>query len=294
MALSSVYFDSQGRPALRRSFCAYLDVLGLTDEMATSRPWVGFDGPEPPQDLTGFHRILTEAVAGLKDTFRAANEYPDWEVKAFSDNVAIGYPVPAGDGWHEFGWLMDLVAEFQCRLSTEGYFVRGGIDFGYLFMDDVTVYGPALVDAYKLERDRAQEPRIILSERLRRLVDAHLDTFVPRHLAPHNGSLLVDNDGEVFVNYLSDLVGPPIVADDKVDWHSITAHKDRIEAALGKFAQQPRKWSKYLWVATYHDYFVRLHRGYPGFNEAYLIAPALTPRAPRRLVPWPDVSDTPG
>jgi len=190
VSLSKVYFGAQGRPALRPSFCAYMDVLGLRDEMEKAQPWEGFDGPEPPRQLAGFHQVLTAAVDGLKDTFRAANEFPDWEVKAFSDNVAIGYPVPNGDGWHEFGWLMDLVSEFQCRLSTEGYFVRGGIDLGYLFMDDVTVYGPALVDAYKLEQDRSREPRIVLSNRVRSLVDQHLDTFVPRHLGacPSNGA----------------------------------------------------------------------------------------------------------
>jgi hypothetical protein len=287
LSSSRFYFDAQGRPALQPSLCVYMDVLGIRGRMTTARPWEGFDGPEPPKDLAGFHQVLAPEIRNLRDRYLAIGEHPDWEVKAFSDNVVIGFPVPNGDGWHEFGWLMDLISGFQCSLTLEGYFVRGAIDFGYLFMDDVTVYGPALVEAYELERHLAIGPRIVLSDRIRAQVDRHLETFVPRHMAPHNRSLLVDSDGVVFVNYLNDLVGPEIVADDHVEWDSIATHKSEIERNLTAHKTEPRIWSKYLWASTYHDFFVDWHRGYPGYSDAYRIEPALAPRTVRRLVPWP-------
>jgi hypothetical protein len=52
-------------------------------------------------------------------------------------------------------------------LISEGVFIRGGITIGELIhQDSGIIMGPALIDAYELEKNCAIYPRIVLSDKL--------------------------------------------------------------------------------------------------------------------------------
>lgn len=51
-----------------------------------------------------------------------------------------------------------------------GCLIRGGIATGSLYHAKGVVYGPALLEAYELESQFAQQPRIILSEETVRII----------------------------------------------------------------------------------------------------------------------------
>ena len=46
-------------------------------------------------------------------------------------------------------------------------------------------------------------------------------------------------------------------------------HKDVAEQNLRRHLGRPAVWAKYAWMATYHNYFCRLHERH--FDDSYLI-----------------------
>lgn len=69
-------------------------------------------------------------------------------------------------------------------------------------------------------------------------------------LAPHESKLLIDADGQIFLNYLGTLIenGEPHIDE-------MLRHKSNIESCLEKFRADRKVFSKYQWLARYHDFF---------------------------------------
>jgi hypothetical protein len=65
---------------------------------------------------------------------------------------------------------------------------------------------------------------------------------------------------------------------------ALTKHKEHIEFNLKKFSGVPRIWSKYLWVANYHNYFCQLVKGYVGYSPSLLVDEKLAVQHPKRLI----------
>jgi hypothetical protein len=67
------------------------------------------------------------------------------------------------------------IAISQCRCTLDGHFLRGGIDIGLWYYDKAKdlLVSPAMVKAYKDERDRACYPVIAISDQLYRLLRDH-------------------------------------------------------------------------------------------------------------------------
>ncbi|HEY4091712.1 MAG TPA: hypothetical protein VGN46_09375 [Luteibacter sp.] len=67
------------------------------------------------------------------------------------------------------------------RLLYEGYLVRGGIVFGDAYHDDLSLFGPAVEEAYLIESKQAVVPRIMLSgtlgARAKALTDRNHEEF---------------------------------------------------------------------------------------------------------------------
>lgn len=62
-------------------------------------------------------------------------------------------------------------------MALQGFFIRGGLSVGTLFVDDNCVYGEALIDAYELESKVAVNPIVILCENTMKLVDHHIGYY---------------------------------------------------------------------------------------------------------------------
>ncbi len=63
--------------------------------------------------------------------------------------------------------------------------------------------------------------------------------------------MLIDADGCAFINYLY----TPIGLETGLEEALVLRHKTEVETALVKFENSPLVWSKYRWVARYHDFF---------------------------------------
>ena len=257
----SPYRRNGGPPRLRRSVFAYVDILGYRDLIEASRPpgdqqgllerlhgalssgrkWLDDgDAPEPPGPAVGMDRSA---------------------LKAFTDNIAIGWPIAGArrDGEGELGAAFGDLAWFQLTMVNEGFFVRGAVSVGDVYVDDIAVFGEALMEAYRGESELARDPRIILTESACRHVRAHVGYYWPRHEAPQNRVLIRDTDGQWFLNYLDAILDPGI----HPFFDELERHKASVQSRLEEYRRKPGIFSKYAWAAGYHNFFCDLH----GFRD---------------------------
>ncbi|MDP2856897.1 MAG: hypothetical protein Q8P50_02855 [Bacillota bacterium] len=224
------------------SVILYCDILGfsaMVDETARSREgdWL----------LKRFRAASSAAREFFLESTQAKHELAPCAIQVFSDNTLVGWPVASADVREELTSAIMLAAFYQLTLAEEGFFSRGCIGTGLLYMDDDVVLGPALLEAYRIEREKARDPRIVLSPPAVSMAEGHI-TGTGQGDAFYGSWLLRDVDGQSFVSYLM-----PRVLLSKTGETFLT-HKAVVEQNLLKFRDDPYIWSKYAWMAGYHNY----------------------------------------
>ena len=92
-------------------------------------------------------------------------------VTLFSDSVII--TVSAERWWlHEF---VELIADLQYFLLTQGVLIKGGIDIGNVFHNKDYVFGNGIVRAYIIECKISKYRRIVISDRAMKYAFDELD-----------------------------------------------------------------------------------------------------------------------
>jgi hypothetical protein len=276
MARVNPYLNSEN-PKMLPSYCVYLDILGFKETFSKS-----FAEKKLEEFFDKYYKAITE-VSGLIRKDEKDDPYDGspalWQQKIFTDNVVLGYPIKSRDGEGEFGNLIIQLTYTQMSLALEGFFLRGGFSLGDLYIDDKMVFGDALIDAYKLENEKANNPRIIISDSVMELVKHHITYYAKPEIAPHNDHILIDVDNQPYVNYLV-----TTIADENYLYEdALFSHKEIIEKNLKDHIASPRVWNKYLWVANYHNYFCDSVREYDGFSQKLLIDTEVLKQKLRRL-----------
>ncbi len=220
-------------PKLSKQICVFLDVLGsgllATDSKAAS-------------NLRRLHGAIELAHGAAMRKRRSA----PYRVVTFTDNVVLGWPI-AEDPASELALTLREAATYQYALTRFGFFVRGGLAVGDLYMHSEFVFGPALIDAYQQEHFVALQPRVVLSKDVAAIARRALRRQHPP--AGLRRLLAVAGDGNVFINYLN--------VTRRDGRSELLRHKQRIEQALHRQTNSPRVWEKYRWLADYHNYFCR-------------------------------------
>ena len=98
------------------------------------------------------------------------------EVTVFSDCIVISYPLENEGSL--FFILLDII-HIQLDLYFAKIVIRGGVTIGDLYHDDNIVFGPAMVEAYRLESKVAKYPRIIIEKDV--LIEGIEKTTPSRH-----------------------------------------------------------------------------------------------------------------
>ncbi len=172
--------------------------------------------------------------------------------------------------------MLYRLGEFQLQMTLSGFFVRGAVAIGEIYMDDDIVFGPALIEAHKAEQKKARDPRIILTESARDQQYVKLNAAMPE--GREHDVLLKDVDGQLFINYLQKAVE---FEHDVGDYASeyLKKHRDHIHKRLTRFVIEPYIWSKYYWCATYHNFFCM---GRTEFKDFIINLEAMAPQ-PQRI-----------
>lgn len=232
------YALEHGRPKLKTSVVAFLDVLG-------SR--VASHAADAQRELDNLYDALTAPrVAELRrrDSWMHA-------VATFTDNVVIGVPVDErDDAESEISWMSRLVSRYQLELALRGVFIRGGVAIGSLWIGDGFAFGRGLIDAHDLESRQADVPRVILSRDVEDRVRSYTRYYGGADKAPWNNDLVLSIDDKPFVNYLN------APARDELDG-VLAGHRDAVAAARFDNCFSLRVTAKYDWLARYHNWFCR-------------------------------------
>ena len=188
------------------------------------------------------------------------NKYSQGKIKIYTDNMIVGYPIK-GDGEEELNEILDNVSEYQFNLSLEGLFVRGGVSIGDFYINEDIVFGPALLDAHNTESQLACYPRIILDDKTVERLQKYINYY---DVAPQHNKILIDNDGQWFLNYLNTIFKYYTQCSNQYEFERIQLelllrHKEKIEEMLEIHKKNTRVWDKYVWTANYHNYFCDLH-----------------------------------
>lgn len=232
----------------QRSVVVFLDILGFSSAIADARKQSNED-----RLLSQLQAALKEARPYLDDRLSESDlDEGIWESRFFTDNLVIGMPIFL-DAEGELGNSFLLAGLYQYVLIKHGFFVRGAISVGQLFMDEDVVFGSGLLEAHDAESTLARDPRIVLAPSALKYVQNHLCYYAGVDETPHDSYLLEDVDNQVFLNYLW------IPRDDEEDpdpdyWIGLKNHKTQIEENLARYRDDPKIWSKYAWAANYHNF----------------------------------------
>jgi hypothetical protein len=238
--------NRRGDPVLARCAVLFLDLLGVRAMNASPR--------------VAAHLVaLDRAVKGMHRDF--LGEASRYRAAFFSDTLVLAAPITAEtDDAAELDGLVEQAAWLQNDLVMQGFFARGGLSVGKLHIGDHVVFGPALVEAYELESRAAVHPRIVLSRRAAEC----------QRTLPETPMLISDDDGRVFVHYLSAVFDAPFEDYGPL----LERHRDVVVERLASHRGDKPRWEKYRWLAEYHNAVVR--RALPKAPGLLVPAPAMT------------------
>ena len=137
---------------------AYLDLLGITNRIKSVE--------QQELAMNKLHNLYTFSMKLAEEI--QIEEYKDIKFKIFSDNIIIAKKLSEEreQSIKDIKSLLMCVGHFQELAASDsvGWLLRGGITVGNLFIDDVMVWGEALVKAYSLEDKIANYPRVIIDD----------------------------------------------------------------------------------------------------------------------------------
>jgi hypothetical protein len=140
----------------------YMDVLGWSELIARS-----VDDESARAVLAKISSTLRFPVDGMEKSIRRGDDFYGIRVSQFSDTLVMS--TLAGKRGQLTSILVLAIGTVQVVVNN-GHHVRGAVVRGKLIHRPDVIYGPALVEAYKIEKDVAKYPRIIIAPAARELV----------------------------------------------------------------------------------------------------------------------------
>lgn len=288
MSKSRVFRNAAGEVAMEDCICVFMDILGYV-EMQNEATKTG----KSAELFKRIYNSLNRAINSLNEHIITPGD--KWGIKIFTDNIILSYPLRIDHHESAIGRTARAIAQYQLEMAKDGFFIRGGISRGNLYIDNNLVYGDALLDAYTLESKFAVHPRIITSPSVKKLILEHFTYYATTTNAPQNDIFKLDTDNNIFVDYLFSCF-EPIRYDEKIDKETILIHKQHVENGLRKYQETPSVFSKYLWLSAYHNSSIDHHLNDKKFDylkinpSAYRTHPALicptiiSPKPPQQFL----------
>lgn len=226
---------------------AFIDVLGWAEALEQST-----QSPDIAKNLGIALNSL--AIHASMFEFQNAHGAPeDPRITQFSDCIVLSFAA------HHYSKssLESTLGAIVLMLFNNGFLARGGVTYGKLIHRSDMVYGPALVDAYFLERDVASSPRIILSGTLADNWGGGSPIHdLQQNLLGYQNRWRQDDDGLFFLDYLGDPFGTRMLGVENSQrvppefmarWHRFIAEH------IAKYSCAPKILKKYIWLARYFN-----------------------------------------
>ncbi|MDE2523238.1 MAG: hypothetical protein O0X93_08805 [Methanocorpusculum sp.] len=233
---------------LETYYIAYLDFLGTEKKIQSEESTT--ESHERERWLNAIDDVYKQSLIRLR------NLYPSLQIKTkiFSDNViiAIKDSDPVNDILSVSSQLATLVSYFQIyALLKYRWLLRGCITKGQLYMDDIFIWGPAVIRALYLENNIAKNPRLLIDIEN---FDTENDKILIEHLYPQE-----DPDDEMwFVGYqnIMSLGSEYISVVSNNSFQNGTGFLQSCHDVLAEMFEEYRDTSvrdKVLWAIKYHN-----------------------------------------
>lgn len=168
---------------------AYIDFLGMKEKM---------NEKESAKSLYKLKYLLFNTESTAKSLSRI-NDISDFKIKLFSDNVVIALRVDEREIRNQMCSLLNLIISIQFYSFMQfGFWLRGGVTIGELSIDDSVVWGTGLIEAYNIENQIANYPRVIISDLLIEKYEKGNDSSA----FPLNALIQKDDDGLWYLDFL--------------------------------------------------------------------------------------------
>ena len=139
----------------------FLDILGFQKHINDSVQAVGVDNEKKIEEISN-------ALMCIRDVLDIDESKPQESkvVTQFSDCIVISFCDKEESGVF---WMLLEIQWLLLNLVSRGFICRGGISYGKLIHNEKLLFGPALVEAYKMESEAALYPRVILHDSIIKL-----------------------------------------------------------------------------------------------------------------------------
>src|SRR4051812_20474562 len=134
----AAYVDAAGRPRLRDSVVAFIDILGFS-QMSTACPTMD----ESQRVLDRIADAIEESREFVRQPLAGeiSNANSRWATKFFSDNLAFGYPFDDAADRAATAWFIIRSAQrYQLKMNINGFFVRGALTQGPVCLTDEIIF----------------------------------------------------------------------------------------------------------------------------------------------------------
>ena len=141
-----------------RRYLLFLDILGFRDYVSRSMEDAELlsslvDAVKKPEEIDPNKIVVVDIGDISTANVRLTN---------FSDSIIV----TAESTYLGLLYLLFYVNKVYFRLRKHNLFFRGGLVLGEVIHDESMILGPALIEAYDLERVTATYPRVLLSDRI--------------------------------------------------------------------------------------------------------------------------------
>jgi hypothetical protein len=235
----------------------FIDILGFSDLIEESRHHKNKDRDRVDKIL----RVLKELKRASNVTSRVrfddeGNETALLFADNFSDCLVRSTPIDyPSDELEAIQAEILLLSSIQSAVTTkENMMIRGGMAMGELYREKngEFLFGPALVDAYQLEK-KAVVPRIVIDQQIVKSMTEYESDLLANYVKQ-------DADGIAFVDYLygaySDFGRWPITGVDDRD-QLVAEHRDAVERNNTQLQTKSIDVRlKAHWMANYHNQMI--------------------------------------
>jgi hypothetical protein len=179
----------------------------------------------------------------------------------FSDLTVYSTPVRRPEFFAKglvFFQLLGLVHAQVVLVHEEGTLVRGGITIGEVVKSHRQLFGPGVIDAYRLESTMAKYPRIVVNQSVLDELATNANLWVhdrDDELDAVNSLLRRDEeDGLLYVDYLRVIRGE---SEGQEFDDLVFNHDALIKKGLHRYSTDIGVRPKYEWLRRYHDSTMR-------------------------------------
>ena len=261
----------KGLKNYEKRIVAFIDILGFAQKLDStqidSNEGKREDNEKEIKNLVSAF-VRTRELMGIDEPIEGTAK--SRMVTQFSDSIVISFDLK--EELKEFEYLLGELLFLQIELLKYNIQIRGGISYGPLIHTDKVLFGPALVNAYRLENLAAVSPRIILPKSLYKKKSEFKEIISKERTGLNLDILLsLDEDDFYYLDYFDKCRNPEalVFSDDQEYIGHLKLLRRTI--ARGLKTTKPGIYSKYGWMKTKWNRTIKKYQSNDSIKSQQLI-----------------------